>query len=509
MHSLLNLFVRMFVAYISPGEGLVFCLMHVVLFWLFFVKRREIQSEARDLADWEPDKDSHSRCGEVLDDFALDSKRMGALGIPIALTDFTDRLDSIVEGDVGRLQDTVNLFLVIGIAGTIFGLFGFVTGGGDIQDQMSKALGRALPVTFFGMAWYVLGYILSSRPEQVLRNNVASATQKALKNRAEHTVSVPNAIAEALKPIQGLQSTLSEVLQPIVKEWGKRLEDTYKLVAHQMAAMEGAVQSINQAAISIENGVRDLARSSESLSRMLSESPEVFKNMKTAVAEQLKEMKRLSVLVDGQEKSLAALNAETARVQEIMETAGNSLLGLSEIFKTQTAIGIKRVSEEIVVVHATAAAEASEKFTNAAEEWRELAANSRSNFQIALDQAVQGTLKVAHQELPQLADFFINHLPGIVQQTQVAADKWREVAHQMEELRSKLPAFANTPLPPPIPPGLVEDVRQILEQSRRCAELILSANELLENPSRHRQSGGPRPPQSSSIGRRIIDWLRG
>src|ERR1700674_3788403 len=60
-----------------------------------------------------------------LEVFLEEADRWRVQGVVLPLSDYSDRIDSLIEGLVDRLHNAVNLFLVAGLAGTFFGMAEF------------------------------------------------------------------------------------------------------------------------------------------------------------------------------------------------------------------------------------------------------------------------------------------------------------------------------------------------------------------------------------------------
>jgi hypothetical protein len=92
---------------------------------------RKIRQETNALLHWNPqtNKDEagreHGEASQVLDQFVAESEKLGPKGFFVPMTDFSDRLDSIVDGMLAELHDRTNLFILVGIAGTLFGVSEF------------------------------------------------------------------------------------------------------------------------------------------------------------------------------------------------------------------------------------------------------------------------------------------------------------------------------------------------------------------------------------------------
>src|SRR4051812_38653436 len=111
LHNLSNLLF----GYIT--SGLPFAFFHVVVIFLVGKSWIDLNREASSLNSWDPlsaeqsfEGNDTSETVSVLDQFIAESRELGAGGVFVPMTDFSDRLDSAIEGRVAELHDRTNLF---------------------------------------------------------------------------------------------------------------------------------------------------------------------------------------------------------------------------------------------------------------------------------------------------------------------------------------------------------------------------------------------------------------
>jgi ABC-type transporter Mla subunit MlaD len=292
----------------------------------------------------------------VLDQFVTESRVLGAKGFFVPMTDFSDRLDSAVEGKIAELHDRTNLFLFVGIAGTMFGVFEFAFNSyrtivsEDIQQSqklidlakyLSGSMAKAFPVGFFGLLFTFVAQVISSRPEHRLREALSNATRRALEFRETATHShaalmleAADSIQVAMRPLKDLRDTLSESLKPVVEVFGTRLDISLKRVEETSAGIKTAVTSVVQA-------VHSVAGASKNLERLISETPVVID--------------RLIELEQAHETALRKLEGHfdsvferANKLSQSLEQTVTNLGSLSEQVVRESSEGIKRVEAAAV-----------------------------------------------------------------------------------------------------------------------------------------------------------------
>lgn len=245
-------------------------------------------------------------------------------GVAIPLTDFSDRMDSIIDGIVDELHSRVNLFLIVGIAGTFFGLFEFAvaatpalrSGGPEtlsiLSSELTRALSNAFPVGFVGLVATLVGHLVVSSDEEKLRGAAARATQRCLHARTiggvgeriseaiAPLVSLEEKLVQALKPVENLQDTLGRTLEPVITKFGEQLDGNKRLVEEQLSSLKSSVEQM-QTAIA-------------SAARVLEEVPQQVKAIADVAAEARKDITRASETIEKLEAASAAAVASASTV---------------------------------------------------------------------------------------------------------------------------------------------------------------------------------------------------
>src|SRR6202171_6320059 len=136
-----------------------FALLHVIVVLFIGSTMRKLLAATQELKKWEPGQPGEG-AAMVLAAFVEDSNRLGARGFVVPITDYSDRLDAQVENIVDEVSERTALLLIVGIAGTIFGVFEFASrslavASGDrlarIGEILAASIAKAFPVGFVGL----------------------------------------------------------------------------------------------------------------------------------------------------------------------------------------------------------------------------------------------------------------------------------------------------------------------------------------------------------------------
>ncbi|MBZ5538179.1 MAG: hypothetical protein LAO31_19675 [Acidobacteriia bacterium] len=310
--------------------GWFFAIAHFVVIYYIFLSWRQITREIltlkewgnnslgrRELADRMRNQDSLStidnspakikgslnRIGKtttVLSLFVEECEQLGKQGFFVPMTDFSDRLDSTMEGMIAELHDRINLLLYVGIAGTLFGVFEFsykARVGGPVStlaEALSDSMSKAFPVGFMGIVLTIIFQIWATSPESKLREALSRATQKALRIRKEVSISQATLVEQAteriqsgLRPLEDLRQTLTESIEPVVKDFGERLEKSLELVKVQFDQLDKTTKGVHEAVGSIHDGIDLLGKTASSLKKLVKDTPEVLANLNTLQQQQI------------------------------------------------------------------------------------------------------------------------------------------------------------------------------------------------------------------------------
>lgn len=248
MSDFIETFKQLLANYVTLAA--FFCFLHICVVALIVQEWIRIQNEIGGLRLWVRTGEAPAtNCAGVLHQFVEESKRWGPRGIFVPMTDFSDRLDSYVSGRLETLHSHINLFLIVGVAGTFFAMFKFAIvaakGGIDpklLSRALAEGISNAFPVGFIGLLLAVLGHWFAFRWEDQLRSAVNLAAQTAMKTRQEAGTGVVDKLGEILAPLGNLATTLQASLEPVIEGFRVQLNDTSKLIREQIQPLAGAIE---------------------------------------------------------------------------------------------------------------------------------------------------------------------------------------------------------------------------------------------------------------------------
>lgn len=386
LKAILDLIYAIVVGYIYNGWPFLFA--HVFVAYLVRNSWRQLTRERQALEQWNlppssPGSDVVSKENEtsdcetkalakyekgprplqtivVLEQFIEESRIMGAKGIFVPMTDFSDRLDSAVEGKIAELHDRTNLFLYIGIAGTMFGVFEFAFRSYDtlisttlsqsdkvtkLAEYLSGSMSKAFPVGFFGLLFTFIAQILATRPEQRLREQLSEAARKSLATRqqaihsqTESIQSAAKAIETATEPLRDLKQTLADGLQPMIDVFGERLDRTLELVQSHFNSVEKTSSGLQSAVDNLREAVDSIAGATSSLESLIRETPKIIDRL-------IELEKKHEDSLEKVDQLFAEHFQQAARVSHALEASIAQLSTLSDRILAEASEAMKRVEE--------------------------------------------------------------------------------------------------------------------------------------------------------------------
>lgn len=340
--------------------GWPFLILHIGVLLLSIWAWWGLVKEIRHLKKWNPGSQSGgSQATQILDQFIAESRELGKQGFLVPITDFSDRLDSIVGGKVTELYERLNLFLIVGIAGTLFGVFSFASEAARhlnnqnlasderiflLGESLSTSLANAFPVGFVGLGLMFIGQVGVSIWENQLKQTVAGATSNALALRVADVRSqaliVENAakrIETALQPLEHLQETMAKHLAPVVQELGERLDESLGLVKAQFKELQGTTDRFAAAGNTLGGRVETLGTNIGKLDGLLCKVPDILDNFASTQETQQKVIEtfqaNLEISLQASSRAIEALDnaAGVAELlpEQILEATRETLRGVS------------------------------------------------------------------------------------------------------------------------------------------------------------------------------------
>jgi archaellum component FlaC len=351
-------------------HGWLFVIAHIAVLYFLLQSRSKVNKASEELENWRPqtslpDSAQGSKPDEylkpvlggsqavgILDQYVTESEKMGAQGAFVPMSDYSDRLDSIIDGLIIELQDRTNLFLIVGIAGTLFGLFEFAflsyaelqnsspQAGGQLLKLgsfLSQSMSKAFPVGFVGLLLTFVTQLWAARPEGRLRAALAGAAQRALERRKDAAVSqVENlrqagaAIQKAMQPLENLSFTLSEGLKPVAEALGERMDRLMNIIEVQFRQTQQATQGLQDTVSGLKAGVNSINAVTTRVEELFRQLPAVLKNLAELQSRQLKSIQTIDKQAAERFEDAQKLNAA---IRESIENFGKMPQQLAGDFK--------------------------------------------------------------------------------------------------------------------------------------------------------------------------------
>lgn len=390
-----------------------FAMLHVVVVVYLGRSILRMLRETRGLRSWAPTVTGGEGSAAVLSSFIRDSESLGQRGFVVPITDYSDRLDSEVENLVDEVVDRTNMLLLVGIAGTLFGVFEFAARSraltGDRLTQigpiLAESMAKAFPVGFIGLMLMLIFQLALAAPVSRLHRAASEATRRALEHRGlvSRTLSdsIADSIRESMQPVSTLGVTISEHLQPVVTSLGERLEQSLSLVKLQFGEIDQSTQRFIQATGNLHQSTNALTNTSARLEVLLKATPKVL--AKTEKIQDLHE----AVLKEVAESFRRNLETATA-VAESLTRVRESAEGLPAELIRQSAAAIRPAFEGLATDLATRTRQEMEQVHDAvrtaAEQWQTLAVSSEAMVSKPLESALAGIAAATERALAMTAD---------------------------------------------------------------------------------------------------------
>jgi hypothetical protein len=414
-HNLADLLGRLVVAY--GRDAWPFAIAHVAVAVFLVSSIRTLLAETRALNAWQPGDEGQAMIASILASFVTDSRSLGSRGFIVPITDYSDRLDSQIENIVDEIAERTNMLLIVGIAGTLFGVFEFAARtrslpGGDRLAQMggilAESIAKAFPVGFIGLILMLIFQIALAKPISKLHDAASNATRRALEHRGEvsHTLAqsiasaIATSIAKSMEPVSTLGDTVSEHLQPIVVTLGDRLEQSLALVKSQFGAIDKSTQRFTDATAHLQTSAAAMTTTSDELRKVMASAPSVL--AKTAELQDLQH-RALNQVQAAFERDLHI----AAHVTETLERVSNAISSLPEELVSQAAAAVTASFDRVAA--------------QSLESWQTLSADLRAELQLQTASLVIETKE---------------EIGKVQEQVAAAAAEWGRLAAQGETLIS-------------------------------------------------------------------------
>jgi methyl-accepting chemotaxis protein len=320
---------RLFEVYYQAG--FIFLLVHCFVaatclhLWWYRIRRERVA-----LSWWPERVDRDSAAVRMLEHFVGESRVLGRRGLLLPVTELSERLNSRAAVYIDRLHSRINLFLIVGVAGTFFAMFQFVlragSGDTDISAALKEGLMQAFPIGFFGLVWTFLGHFAAFAAEEKLRDAINAAIRRATERRTGQVHTAVEELAKALEPFRDVQQTLRDSLAPVIEEFRQALERTTQWMRGELQPLMATLAGLDRSVSSLASVTEGMPDALEGIAKLQAETSAVVKRM-TATASKLES------------------NSEAA-ARELIAAAGK-LKTLSDSLTEELAKGLAATREEV------------------------------------------------------------------------------------------------------------------------------------------------------------------
>lgn len=445
----------------------LFVVMHVVVFYTIVKSFGKLKRETLALKKWSPENPGQGKVGGdkadtvgVLDQFVNECNFLGPQGMIVPMTDFSDRIDSHIEGLVSELSERINMLLIIGIAGTLFGVFSFVadptfSSSSDGMDTVQKvsellttSMAKAFPVGFVGLLGMLVCQYIASNQDDLFRKAATEATGRAIRHRAEKIVSQPDVLKKligqfltyasktaeqqcernrdvalrietALKPLGNLQNTLTELVNPVVNQLAERLDKALELVQAQTTQTKQVGEHLADSLSGMDKSVASLVEVAGSLQTILSDVPMLVHETAPALKEVTKASKA----------NLKTAEALTQRVADLSE----EMLGLPAKLKEQFVTIHQAVADLHASLQESELELLQQRGTKILEQWERLSNDLQRQVAESAGEAGRRYMEEVERQLGVIKD----GISGAANSLGTASTRWQDTANNIEGILSE------------------------------------------------------------------------
>jgi F0F1-type ATP synthase membrane subunit b/b' len=281
-------------------EGLIFCIGHIIvalfalsMLYKLFKEKKGLKCFEKKYLNGNPDeKDDFKKyeLAPVYINFCEDLEGMKSDSI-IPITDYTDRIDLLLESYSNNLHLIIGQFVIIGLAGTFFGLFKisinyFLSprGGEEFNFAyiLSEGMRVAFPVGFMGLLLSIIFTIIGSIMEHALSKAVKETTQKIYTKRRIKARETSGAWEELRKSV--------DVLVEKLRNFTQQISEIEKIPAHLLLTFSQQTKEIIELQGKITNSLKSLKEATQSIRENLNKIgvypellEEIFKTSKEKI----------------------------------------------------------------------------------------------------------------------------------------------------------------------------------------------------------------------------------
>lgn len=414
---------------------------------------------------------------EQLGVFLNEDERWRAEGIAVPMTDYSDRIDSIIEGLVDRLHNAVNLFLVAGLAGTFFGMAEFARQTSALQqatdsrvvlDALRTALGHSFPIGFLGLTLIIFLHPWASYWERKLREASAAAVNQALHSRSavlkqntfESLVTavsaLPQELAAALKPAnENLLTQLKPLLElptVIQKNNQEVIGPLQELFTQSRKEWKDTVGKLDRQSERVSSSIEKLEQPIQRLTGKIDDIGALISSMAMVTEKVLGDAQRVTAATEHLHTSVAgtaaSLNEAAAKLSTLPETVRDDMSRLHEVLRERIGSHYELIGREYVSSIRELAGSSVGDITNAAVQGGRQLAEAAKSLQIMADSvksnlqdAIDGGATRVQGYLEQFDTVLGQRFPQVVSDLQTALDR---ASGQIESARAILDGMTAT-----------------------------------------------------------------
>lgn len=479
-------------------HGLLFFLAHLIVAWFLYSSWRNVRNATINLDHWRPQAtppiSEEVPQGEealkpvphgvelvdILNLYVAESEKMGRVGAFVPMTDYSDRLDSIIDGLISELQDLTNLFLIVGIAGTLFGLFEFAfnsyaelqnssaQAGGQLLSLgkfLSYSMSKAFPVGFVGLFLTFVAQLGAMRPERQLRQALAGAARRALERRKEAGVSqVENlhhavkAMGEAMQPLKNLSATLSDGLKPVADALGDRVDKLLAMTEVQFSQMERATQNLQETISGLKESVNSITVVTTRVEDLFRQLPVILNGLATLLdrqrdsiatfdkqgAEHLQNAQKLHAAIQESTKNFGKMpEILAADFQNVFAGLGGQALKTWDAYSSEYARSAQSAYQNFLVTIDAGAGDVKKGLNEASDEFRRVAQNFDHLVRTPMKDLFEELRKDLSSDLERLNNVVARHYPKAAEDIMVFTERLDELLARSNELQGALTAWLN------------------------------------------------------------------
>jgi hypothetical protein len=421
-----------------------FAFAHLLLVYNVIVASRRIGREIRALNSWPEGAGLKADSAAALTRFIEECSTWGSRGILVPMTDFSDRLDASVTGFVDHLHSRMNLFLVVGVAGTFFALFSALTQPNVDVHTVTTALPNALPVGFVGLVLSLAGHYLAFKIEHSFREAVSRSTQRAIAKRMELSRSPGDAIRDALEQ---LSNVLQKSLEPVLKRLEGKIEDATRVTTQQVQPLSHAIGGFSAVIAELKSPLELMRLSVDQLPAALSRLEDIESAVERTVTGTAVAMGTVESRLTAAAGSLAELAGRIGALPDMLTNVVGRKLddlaqGTAEVWTrhTERVLADIRPASECISGSAEALRKAAASIIEANSTLQGAAGNMVTSFRIANDDLVSSCGATWTSAVGQMAAEGCSVYRGLEKTSTVLLNSANEASARLGEQTKELAA---------------------------------------------------------------------